>query len=139
MSFLKKQGAGFYLTALTLAASAVGLCFYLVNCGTDYFRSMGSSPVVWGCALLAIAAQAAYLLLSGKQAADLLPVVSGAALVVALVSFISARISGIAAIMTFTNNAQNMADLSSAIIGIAALLIAVVLNAVASFFEAAKA
>ena len=42
-------------------------------------------------------------------------------------------VNTIASIMTFTNNAQTMADLSSAIYGTAALLIAVVLNIIAAF------
>ena len=56
------------------------------------------------------------------------PVVIGCA-----VQFISPRVNTIASIMTFTNNAQTMADLSSAIYGTAALLIAVVLNIIAAF------
>lgn len=66
-------------------------------------------------------------------AADAMSVVAGITLVVAAVQFISPRVNTIASIMTFTNNAQTMADLSSAIYGTAALLIAVVLNIIAAF------
>ena len=75
------------------------------------------------------------VLLDGKLAiaADAMSVVAGITLVVAAVQFISPRVNTIASIMTFTNNAQTMADLSSAIYGTAALLIAVVLNIIAAF------
>ena len=66
-------------------------------------------------------------------AADVMSVVAGVTLVVAAAQFISPRVNTIASIMTFTNNAQTMADLSSAIYGTAALLIAVVLNIIAAF------
>ena len=66
-------------------------------------------------------------------AADAMSVVAGITLVVAAVQFISPRVNTIASIMTFTNNAQTMADLSSAIYGTATLLIAVVLNIIAAF------
>ena len=66
-------------------------------------------------------------------AADAMSVVAGITLVVAAAQFISPRVNTIASIMTFTNNAQTMADLSSAIYGTAALLIAVVLNIIAAF------
>ncbi len=140
MSFMKKQGAGFYLTAITAIASVVGFAFYMINCGTNYFKSLGTSPMIIGCTLVAIAAQVVYLLLAQNDsiAADVLPVLSGVTLVVALTSFVSSRVNGIAAIMTFTNNAQNMADLSSAIVAIAALAIAMILNMVAAFFAVRK-
>ena len=63
---------------------------------------------------------------------------TGVTITVALAYFIQARVNGIAAIMTFTNNAQNMKDLSSAIVAIAALAIAMILNMVASFFAVHK-
>ena len=40
--------------------------------------------------------------------------------------------------MTFTNNAQNMKDLSSAVVAIAALAIAMILNMIAAFFAVTK-
>ena len=59
-------------------------------------------------------------------------------LTVALANFVAARVNGIAAIMTFTNNAQNMKDLSSAVVAIAALAIAMILNMIAAFFAVTK-
>lgn len=135
MSFIKKQGAGFYLTALTILAGVVGLAFCMVNGGTNSFHSIGTSPVVIGCAVVAIVALLLYVILGQKPsiAADIMPVVAGVALVVATVNFIAPRVNTIASIMTFTNNAQTMADLNSAIFGTAGLLVAVVLNIIASF------
>lgn len=140
MSSLKKQGAGTYLTALTTIASVVGFAFYMVNCGTNYFKSQGTNPVVTACAVVAILAQILYLGLAQKNtiAADILPVASGVTLTVALANFVATRVNGIAAIMTFTNNAQNMKDLSSAIVAIAALAIAMILNMIAAFFAVTK-
>ena len=136
MSSLKKQGAGTYLTVLTTIASVVGFAFY----GTNYFKSQGTNPVVTACAVVAILAQILYLGLAQKNtiAADILPVVSGVTLTVALANFVAARVNGIAAIMTFTNNAQNMKDLSSAVVAIAALAIAMILNMIAAFFAVTK-
>ena len=140
MSFLKNQRAGFYLSALTTVASVVGFVFYMVNCNTNYFRNMGTNPAVIGCTVVAIIAQVLYLLISQKSsiAADIMPVVSGVLLVTGLALFIQSRVNGIAAIMTFTNNAQNMADLSSAIVGMVALVIAMLLNMVSAFFAVRK-
>lgn len=140
MSFLKKQGAGFYFGALTLIASAAGFICYLVNCNTAYFANLGTSPIVIGCAVAAIAALALYLVLGQKGgiAADIMPVIAGVCLMAAAGNFAAARVNGIAAIMTFTNNAQNMADLSSAIAGIALLVVAALLNIIGSFLRVVK-
>ena len=135
MTSTNKKGAGFILSLLTAIAGVVGLVFCMVNANTDSFRSVGTSPVVIACAVIAVVA-----LLDGKQAvaADVMSVVAGVTLVVAAAQFISPRVNTIASIMTFTNNAQTMADLSSAIYGTAALLIAVVLNIIAAFTNVTK-
>ena len=134
MSSTNKKGAGLILSLLTAVAGAVGLGFCIVNAGTDSFRKIGTSPVVIGCAVIAILALVLRVVLDKKLAiADAMSVVAGITLVVAAVQFISPRVNTIASIMTFTNNAQTMADLSSAIYGTAALLIAVVLNIIAAF------
>ena len=132
MSSTNKKGAGLILSLLTAVAGAVGLGFCIVNAGTDSFRKIGTSPVVIGCAIIAILALVLRVVLDKKLtiAADAMSVVT---LVVAAAQFISPRVNTIASIMTFTNNAQTMADLSSAIYGTAALLIAVVLNIIAAF------
>ena len=132
MSSTNKKGAGLILSLLTAVACAVGLGFCIVNAGTDSFRKIGTSPVVIGCAVIAILALVLRVVLDKKLtiAADAMSVVAGITLVVAAVQFISPRVNTIA---SFTNNAQTMADLSSAIYGTAALLIAVVLNIIAAF------
>ena len=119
MSSTNKKGAGLILSLLTAVAGAVGLGFCIVN----------------ACAVIAILALVLRVVLDKKLtiAADAMSVVAGITLVVAAVQFISPRVNTIASIMTFTNNAQTMADLSSAIYGTAALLIAVVLNIIAAF------
>ena len=131
MSSTNKKGAGLILSLLTAVAGAVGLAFCIVNAGTDSFRKIGTI----GCAVIAILALVLRVVLDKKLtvAADAMSVVAGITLVVAAVQFISPRVNTIASIMTFTNNAQTMADLSSAIYGTAALLIAVVLNIIAAF------
>ena len=91
MSSTNKKGAGLILSLLTAVAGAVGLGFCIVNAGTDSFRKIGTSPVVIGCAVIAILALVLRVVL------------------------------------------DKMADLSSAIYGTAALLIAVVLNIIAAF------
>lgn len=140
MSSTNKKGAGFILTLLTAIAGVVGLVFCMVNANTDSFRKIGTSPVVIACAVIAIAALVLRIVLDGKQhmAADVMSVIAGITLVVAAAQFISPRVNTIASIITFTNNAQTMADLSSAIYGTAALLIAVVLNIIAAFTQVTK-
>lgn len=140
MSFLKKQSAGFYLTALSILVSAVGLAYGIMNGNTDSFRSVGTSSVVIACAAAGIAAQLLYLVLGQKPsiAADVMPVLAGVTLMVAAAQFISPRVNTIASIMTFTSNAQTMADLSSAVIATAALLIAVVLNIISAFLKVSR-
>lgn len=137
MSFIKKQSAGFYLSALTILAGAVGLAYCVINGGTSSFKNIGTGPVVIGCAAAALVALALHIVLGQKGSilGDVMPVVAGVALVVAAAGFITPRVNTIASILTFTNNAQTMADLSSAIIGTAALLVAVLLNIVGSFLK----
>ena len=140
MSSTNKKGAGTILTALTAIAGVVGLVFTLVNANTDSFRKVGTSPAVIACAVIAIVALVLRIVLDGKQnmAADAMSVISGVTLMVAMAQFISPRVNTIASIITFTSNAQTMADLSSAIYGTAALLIAVVLNIIAAFLNVTK-
>ena len=56
MSSTNKKGAGLILSLLTAVAGAVGLGFCIVNAGTDSFRKIGTSPIVIGCAVIAILA-----------------------------------------------------------------------------------
>ena len=129
-----KKFIGFYITILSAIASVVGAAAYAVNCRTNYFLSQGMNPAVMGCAIAAVAVQIVYLIVTknGHQTwTDLL-------MVVATVTLLSVRVNGIAAIMTFESNAQNLSDLSSAIVAIAACAAAIVVGVLASFFDTVR-
>lgn len=138
-----KKSAGFFMTVLSAALAAVGAVAYFVNCRTAYFVNLGLSPVVMGCVIVAVLLQCVYLGITARQGhalwSDILPVLSPVLLIVAAITLVSTRVNGIAAIMTFENNAQNMADLTSAIVGIAGCLIAAVIGIAAAFFDTVKA
>ena len=136
-----KKSVGFFMTILSAAAAAVGAAAYFMNCRTNYFINLGIDPVVMGSAVRAIVLQAAYSIVTqkGNQLwTDILAVLPPVLLIVATITLAGSRISGIASIMTFENNAQNMADLTSAIVGIAACLIATIVGIAASFFDTVK-
>lgn len=136
-----KKSAGFFMTILSAAIAAVGTVAYFMNCKTNYFINLGVSPVVIGCAAAAIVLQVVYLAATQKGHhlwSDALAVLPPVLLIVATITLAGSRIAGIAAIMTFENNAQNMADLTSAIVGIAACLIAAIVGIAASFFDTVK-
>ncbi|MBP3877129.1 MAG: hypothetical protein J6E44_04130 [Lachnospiraceae bacterium] len=137
---MKRAIFGSAMTVITIAAAAVGLIFYIMNAGTTYFSGLGKDPVVIGASAAGIVVLALWLVLGEAKASwkDLLPVAAPACLIVAALTLVNSRINGIAAIMTFENNAQNMADLQSAIIAIAALIIAAVLAAFTAFFDVKK-
>lgn len=136
-----KKSVGFFMTILSAAIGAVGAVAYFMNCQTSYFGNLGLSPVVMGCAVAAIVLQILYIVATQKGHAlwsDLLAVLPPVLLIVATVTLAGTRIAGIAAIMTFENNAQNMADLTSAIVGIAACFVAAVIGIAAAFFDTVK-
>lgn len=136
-----KKSVGFFMTILSAIAAAVGAVAYIMNSKTDYFINLGVNPVVVGCAIAAIVLQIVYIIVTGKGHqvwSDVLAVLPPALLMVSTITLAGTRISGIASIMTFENNAQNMADLTSAIVGIAACLIAAVIGIAASFFDTVK-
>ena len=136
-----KKSAGFFMTVLSAAAAAVGAAAYFLNCRTNYFVNLGVNPVVMGCAIAAILCQVVYLVATRKGHAlwsDVLAVLPPVLLMAAAITLAGARVNGIAAIMTFENNAQNMADLTSAIGGIAACLAAAVTGIIAAFFDTVK-
>ena len=136
-----KKSVGFFMTILSAAAAAVGAVAYFMNCQTNYFINLGVDPVVMGCAVAAIVLQVVYIVMTQKGSqlwTDVLAVLPPVLLIVATITLAGRRISGIASIMTFENNAQNMADLTSAIVGIAACLIAAVIGIAASFFDTVK-
>ena len=137
---MKRALFGSIMTVITIVAAVVGLINYITNSNTNYFAGLGKDPVVIGCAVVAIAALALWLVLGNPKTAwtDILPVAAPALLIVAALTLVNSRINGVAAIMTFENNAQNMADLQSAIVAIAALVAAAVLAALNAFFDVKK-
>lgn len=138
---MKKKAIGFYTALLTAILAVVGLIFYFVNCGTAYFSNLGSDPMVIAALIIAVVLQLVAAFLSGVAnhlLADIAAVVSPALLAIALVRFVSARINGIAAIMTFEGNAQTMADLTSAIVAIALFVVAMLIAVISAFFDAQK-
>ncbi len=136
-----KKSVGFFMTILSAAASVVGAVAYFMNSRTNYFINLGLDPVVMGCIAAAVLLQVVYIVVTQKGHqlwSDVLAVLSPALMMVATIILTGTRISPIASIMTFENNAQNMADLTSAIVGIAACLIAVIIGIAASFFDTVK-
>ena len=137
---MKRAIFGSIMTVITIVAAVVGLVNYITNSNTTYFAGLGKDPVVIGCTVIGIAALALWLVLGEPNASwkDILPIAAPACLIVAALTLVNSRINGVAAIMTFENNAQNMADLQSAIIAIAALVAAAVLAAFTAFFDVKK-
>jgi len=136
-----KKSVGFFMTILSAAAAVVGAAAYFMNSKTNYFINLGLDPVVMGCIAAAVLLQVVYIVVTQKGHqlwSDVLAVLCPALLMVATIILTGTRISPIASIMTFENNAQNMADLTSAIVSIAACLIAVIIGIAASFFDTVK-
>ena len=57
---------------------------------------------------------------------------------ISFVMLLVSRVNAIAAIMTFTNSAENMADLQSCIISMVCLLLGTIVAVVASYFDVTK-
>ena len=142
MSFIKKQSVGFYFAALAVIAVVAATVFYLINCNTAYFSNLGVDAVIVGCLVVAILLELVYIIGYNKAGAslvvDVLPVVSGALLMVAFAQLITARVNSIATILSFERNAQTMSDLSSAIVGMICCFVAILLNIIGSFFKVVK-
>ena len=138
---MKQNGIGFYTTGLSFVAGVVALVFYMINAKTDYFANLGVSPVVVGCTVVAVVAQLVLLVLSRQEQPiwmDLAAVAAPVLLMVAFINLTGSRVNGIASIMTFENNAQTTSDLTSAIVSMAALLIACLIGIVSSYFNIRK-
>ena len=135
-----KKGFGFFTTILTIAATIVGLVYYNINTGTNSFASLGKDPKIFGLLSAALAVLVIWLLAgsSKRKILDVLPVAAPILTILAGLTLADSRVNGIASILTFTNNAQSMADLRSAIIAIAAIVVAAVLGMLNAFFEVRK-
>ena len=142
MSFLKKQSVGFYFIILTVILAVAGTITYLINCSTDYFSNLGINSEIMACRIIAIILELVMVIgfntMGQNRLLDLIPVVSGALLMVAFALFVSARVAGIASIMSFERNASTMSDMMSAVVGIILFFLAVLFNIVGSFFKVVK-
>ena len=137
----RKTSAGFFFSVLVVIAAVVGLAFYMINCNTSYFRNLGINPLIIGSLVCAILLEVLYIIVekdSTTSIVDIFPAIVSALLMVGAGFFVASRAAGAASIMTFEGNAQTLADLQSAIIGIAAILCGVVISWIAAFMDVSK-
>ena len=117
MAEKKKVGAGLVLSVITALVTVLGLVLYMMNCKTNYFINSGVNNAVVAClavaAILEIVMIVASVKMGAKPVLDIIPVVCGVLTAYALIQFLGSRIAAIGSIMTFENNAQNMAVQSS--------------------------
>lgn len=135
-----RKGAGFALTIITILAALVGVVAYMMNCQTNYFLNLGIDVRVVGCLCAAVVVLLIYLIAARKGPGVMpgfLPVIATILLVAGTLFFAGVRINGIASIMTFEGNASTMQDLTSAIVGLAGCLVAIIFSVIASFFDVA--
>ena len=136
-----KPGIGLILAALSALLAAASVIAYLYNCRTPYFATLGVSGAVVGCIVAGAVVQLAAVALGrkGRKAwMDILPVAASALLMAGVIRFLGIRINEIAFIMTFQKTAANLADMRSAIIGIALCLAALLVSWLAAFLDISK-
>ena len=142
MAEKKKVGAGLVLSVITALVTVLGLVLYMINCKTNYFINSGVNNAVVAClavaAILEIVMIVASVKMGAKPILDIIPVVCGVLTAYALIQFLGSRIAAIGSIMTFENNAQNMADLKGAIIGMIVCAVAMICTIISSFFKVVK-
>ena len=142
MAEKKKVGAGLVLSVITALVTVLGLVLYMINCKTNYFINSGVNNTVVAClavaAILEIVMIVASVKMGAKPVLDIIPVVCGVLTAYALIQFLGSRIAAIGSIMTFENNAQNMADLKGAIIGMIVCAVAMICTIISSFFKVVK-
>ena len=138
---MTKKSAGLVLAILSVLLAAASAAAYLYNCSTPYFATLGVSSAVVGCIAAGIALQILEVALGWKRQKvwmDVFPVAASALLMAAFIRFIGIRINEIAFIMTFQKTAANLADMKSAVIGIALCLGALLASWAAAFFDITK-
>lgn len=127
---------------ITILVTAAGLFLYMQNCKTNYFSKMGVDQTVVICLAASLVLEILMAALSMKMGAkpvlDIVPVACGVMTAFAAIQFIGSRIAGAASIMTFENNAENMADLNGAIRAMIVCVIALVCVMITSFFKMVK-
>ena len=142
MAEKKKIGAGLVLSVITALVTVLGLVLYMMNCKTNYFINSGVNNAVVAClavaAILEIVMIVASVKMGAKPVLDIIPVVCGVLTAYALIQFLGSIIAAIGTIMTFENNAQNMADLKGAIIGMIVCAVAMICTIISSFFKVVK-
>ena len=142
MAEKKKVGAGLVLSVITALVTVLGLVLYMINCKTNYFINSGVNNAVVAClavaAILEIVMIVASVKMGAKPVLDIIPLVCGVLTAYALIQFLGSRIAAIGSIMTFENNAQNMADLKGAIIGMIVCAVAMICTIISSFFKVVK-
>ena len=141
MTEKKKMGAGLVLSVITVLVTVAGLVLYMMNCKTNYFVKTTGTTIV-ACLAVAAILEIVMIIVSVKMGAkpvlDIIPVACGVLTAYALIAFVGSRIAAIGSIMTFENNAQNMADLKGAIIGMIVCAVALIFTIISSFFKVVK-
>ena len=138
---MTKKGAGLVFTLVSALLAIASAAAYLYNCKTPYFSTIGVSTFVVGCIAAGVVIQILAVIVGWKGQKvwmDILPVAASAFLMAGAIRFIGIRINEIAFIMTFQKTAANLADMQSAVVGIALSLAALLLSWLASFFDIAK-
>ena len=127
MTEKKKMGAGLVLSVITVLVTVAGLVLYMMNCKTNYFvKTTGTDNTIVACLAVAAILEIVMIIVSVKMGAKL------------VLDFVGSRIAAIGSIMTFENNAQNMADLKGAIIGMIVCAVALIFTIISSFFKVVK-
>lgn len=138
---LKNQSSGFYTSAVAAVLAIIGVIAYNVNCGTAYYITKGTNPLITVCGLAAAVILVVAVVLAQKGTnvvVDALVVVAPVLMMVAAILMIGLRVGDIASVMTFENNASTMADTTSALVAIVCLFLSTVVSLVASFQEISK-
>lgn len=140
-SMNKKLGKGMITSCITLILAIIGFVAYIINTNTAYFSNLGKNTTIIASLAIAIVALVLWMTLGDVSPSwtDILPVIAPACLFVGGITLLNTRINGMAAIMTFTNNAQNMSDMSSAVVAIAAIIVAAIVGIISAFFDVKKA
>ena len=139
MTEKKKMGAGLVLSVITVLVTVAGLVLYMMNCKTNYFvKTTGTDNTIVACLAVAAILEIVMIIVSVKPVLDIIPVACGVLTAYALIAFVGSRIAAIGSIMTFENNAQNMADLKGAIIGMIVCAVALIFTIISSFFKVVK-
>ena len=142
MTEKKKMGAGLVLSVITVLVTVAGLVLYMMNCKTNYFvKTTGTDNTIVACLAVAAILEIVMIIvvkMGAKPVLDIIPVACGVLTAYALIAFVGSRIAAIGSIMTFENNAQNMADLKGAIIGMIVCAVALIFTIISSFFKVVK-